>query len=153
METLSKIFTPERRQLIQLWLGSLAPLLILGGFATQAQTEQWLILIGAAFQAFAAILSLVNVRRGDWSTGWMVIRGAIYAFAATASPVLVVLGLYDESTNAALLTAISLGLSSLSGLLAIFIGKTEQLETVKRELVDREATIAAFVPAHQRGLD
>jgi len=128
METLATIFTPERRQAIQLWFGSLAPILILVGFATQAQTEQYLIIVGAILQFLAGIISLVNVKRGDLSAGYAVVRGAVYALAATVSPTLVFFGLYDESTNAALLAGISLGLSSLSSLLAIFVGKSQQLE-------------------------
>lgn len=134
MENLVKVFTPERRQQIQLFLGSLAPLLILGGFATQEQTEQALIISGAVLQFLAALLALVNVRRGDWGAGWTVIRGAIYALAATVSPALVFFGLYDEATNAVLLTGISLALSSLSALLAVFIGKTQEIQAVKAEL-------------------
>lgn len=164
METLSKIFTPERRQQIQLFLGSLAPLLILGGFATQAQTEQWLIIAGAIVQFLAAILSLVNVRKGDWGAGWAVIRAAIYALAATVSPALVFLGLYSDETNAALLTGLSLALSSLSSLLAIFIGKSQELEKVEAVAKAQGAIIpktdkakneiiAEFVPGHTQGLD
>lgn len=134
MGNLVRVFTPERRQQIQLFLGSLAPLLILGGFATQEQTEQALIITGAVLQFLAALLALVNVRRGDWGAGWTVIRGAIYALAATVSPALVFFGLYDEATNAVLLTGISLALSSLSALLAVFIGKTQEIQAVKAEL-------------------
>lgn len=135
MNGLAKVFTPERRQQIQVWLGSLAPLLILGGFATQEQTQNALIVTGAVLQFVAALLSLVNVRKGDWGAGWAVVRGAVYTLAMTVSPVLVFFGLYDEATNAALLTGISLALSSLSSLLAVFIGKTQQLEAVKAEVV------------------
>lgn len=164
METLNKIFTPERRQQIQLFLGSLAPLLILTGFATQAQTEQWLIISGAVIQTFAAILSLVNVRKGDLGAGWAVIRGAIYTLAATVSPALVLLGYYSEETNAALLTGLSLGLSSLSALLSIFIGKSQQLEKVEavakaqgavvpKSEVGKDQIIAQFVPDQNQGRD
>jgi len=131
MEKLNAIFTPERRQQIQLWLGSLAPLLILGGFATEAQTQQYLIIAGAILQFIAAILSLVHVRKGDLGAGWAIVRGAIYGLAAIVSPALVFFGLYDESTNAALLTGVSLALSSLSALLSIFIGKSQQLVAVE----------------------
>lgn len=164
METLNKIFTPERRQQIQLFLGSLAPLLILMGFATQAQTEQWLIISGAVIQAFAAILSLVNVRKGDLGAGWAVIRGAIYTLAATVSPALVLLGYYSEETNASLLTGLSLGLSSLSALLSIFIGKSQQLEKVEavakaqgavvpKSEAGKDQIIAQFVPDQNQGRD
>jgi len=123
-------FTPERRQQVQVFLGSLAPLLILLGFATEAQTEQVLIIVGAVLQFGAAILSLVNVRAGDFAAGWAVLRGAIYALAATVSPALVLLGLYDEALNASLLTGLSLALSSLSSLLAIFTVSKQQVPTL-----------------------
>ena len=146
MEKLSAIFTPERRQQIQLFFGSLAPLLILGGFATQAQTEQWLIIAGAVLQFLAAVLSLTNVRKGDAAAIWAVLRGAIYGLAAVVSPALVFLGLYDDSTNAALLTGISLALSSLSALLSIFVGKSQQLAAVE------EATTVKIQEIHAEAL-
>lgn len=132
MKQLAAFFTPERRQQIQLFFGSLAPLLILGGFATEAQTQQYLIIAGAVLQFLAAVLSLVNVRKGDLGAGWAIVRGALYGLVAVVSPALVFLGLYDESTNAALLTGVSLALSSLSALLSIFIGKSQQLQAVAK---------------------
>lgn len=163
METLNKIFTPERRQQIQLFLASLAPLLILGGFATQEQTEQGLIIAGAVIQFFAAILSLVNVRRGDYGAGWAVIRAAIYGLAATVSPALVFFGLYDESTNAALLAGVSLALSTLSSALAIFIGKSQQLDAVEAAAKaqgvilpvtsGKNEAVSEFAPLHDQGRD
>lgn len=134
MKKFYDIFTPERRQQIQLFLASLAPLLILGGFATQEQTEQYLIVAGAIIQFLASILSLVNVRKGDWGAGWAVVRGAIYALAAAVSPVLVFFGLYDASTNAALLAGISLTLSTLSSLLAVFIGNKQVINEKDKEI-------------------
>lgn len=144
MNKLAEVFTPERRQQIQVWLGSLAPLLILGGFATQEQTENVLIITGALLQFLAALLSLINVRKGDWSTGWTIVRGAIYALAATVSPVLVFFGLYDATTNAVLLTGISLALSSLSSLLAIFIGKTQQLQAAEAKVEVLQTEVRAL---------
>lgn len=132
MDKLAAIFTPERRQKIQLFFGSLAPLLILTGFATEEETQQYLIITGALLQFFASILSLINVRKGDYGAVWAIVRGAIYTLAAIVSPVLVFFGLYDETTNTALLTGLSLGLSSLSSLLAIFIGKSQQLHAVEK---------------------
>ena len=44
----------------------------------------------------------------------------------------VLLGLYDESTNAAILLGISLALGALSNLLAVFIGKQQQIDGVIR---------------------
>lgn len=141
MKKLNEIFTPERRQQIQLFFASLAPLAILVGFANEAQTQQILIIIGAALQFFASILSLVNVRKGDWGAGWAIVRGAIYALAAVVSPVLVFFGLYDASTNAALLTGISLALSTLSSLLAVFIGQKQETLKVLNAPVEYNGTM------------
>lgn len=164
MKKLNEIFTPERRTQIQLFFGSLAPLLILLGFATQAQTEQWLIIIGAVLQFLAAVLSLINVRKGDYGAAWAVLRGAIYTLAAVASPALVLLGYYSQELNAALLTGLSLGLSSLSALLSIFIGKNQQIEKVEavakaqgaiipKTEAAKDEIIAEFTPAHEQGRD
>ena len=145
-------FTPERRQHIQLFFSSLAPLLILGGFATQLQTEQYLIIAGAALQALGALLALVNVRKGDWGAGWLVIRAAIYGLAATVSPALTLLGMYDEATNAALLSGLSLALTALSSGLAIFVGKKQEL--VALENVSTPTAIAAAkTNLHEQGLN
>lgn len=131
MKKVAEWFTPERRQAIQVWFGSLAPLLILAGFATQEQTEQVLIIIGAILQFLASILSLVNVRVGDIAAAWAVVRGAIYGLAAVVSPALVILGVYSDDVNAQITVTISLTLSSLSSLLAIFTSGKQQLEGVE----------------------
>ncbi|MDQ7877382.1 hypothetical protein Q9R08_05260 [Microbacterium sp. QXD-8] len=119
-------FTAERRQAIQVALGSLAPLSILLGFGTEGAWEQWLIIIGAAMQAVSSFVSLVNVR--DANTAWAIVRGAIYLLASTVSPALVALGYLDQATSATVLVAVSLGLGALSNLLAILIGKQQQYE-------------------------
>ena len=117
-------FTPARRQMIQVFLASLAPIAIGLGYATEDQTEQWLILIGAGVQFLASLLSLVNLR--GIVNLWTALRGAIYLAATTASPALVVLGVYDEATNTTILLGFSIGLSSLSSLIAVFVGKDQQ---------------------------
>ena len=131
MNKIATIFNADRRQQIQVFLVSIAPFLILGGFATDGQVQQGLIISAAVLQFLGALLSLVNVRKGDWSTAWTVVRAAIYALATTVSPALVLLGLYDQETNAALLTGVSLALTGLSSGLAIFVGKSQQLEEFK----------------------
>ena len=132
MRAIDQWFTPERRQAIQVFAATLAPLLIMIGFGNDQTWEQVLILLGGVLQFFASVLSLIHLKRGDWGAAWTVIRGALYTLAAVASPSLVILGLYDETTNAAILTGLSLGLSSLSSLLAIFVGKQQQLEAATR---------------------
>lgn len=131
MNALVNWFTPQRRQLIQLFFASLAPVLIGLGYATQAQTEQYLILTGAGLQFVASLVSLINLR--GLLNIWTVLRGAIYLAGTTAAPALVVLGVIDEATSSIVLVGISLGLSSLSSLLAIFVSKDQAAEA---ELVE-----------------
>jgi len=104
-------FTPERRQAIQVWFGSLAPLVILAGLASQDQVEQGLIIVGAILQFAASALSVVNA---NWRDAVGVLRGAIYALAATVAPALVLLGVFSEDFSTTLLTALSLGLFTVS---------------------------------------
>jgi len=131
MKRIANWFTAERRQQIQLFLGSLAPLAILFGFGTDGVWEQVLIVAGAVMQFAASLLSLINVRVADWATqGWAIVRGAIYALATVVSPALVLLGFYGEDTNASILMAVSLGLSALSSLVAIFASGRQQLAKV-----------------------
>lgn len=117
-------FTTERRQAIQVFLGSLAPLLILFGFGTESTWEQVLIITGAVMVFIAAVLNVVNLKLYE---GWAILRGAIYVLAGTASPALVLLGVYDEATNTALMTGLSLGLAALNSLLSIFVSSKQQL--------------------------
>lgn len=124
MKNIADWFTPEKRQAIQVTLGSLAPLAILFGFGTEGVWEQWLIIAGAVMQFISSGLSLLNVR--DPHLFWSIVRGAVYGAAAVISPALVVLGYIDEATSASILVGISLGLGALSNLLAVFVGVKQQ---------------------------
>ena len=117
-------FTTERRQAIQVFLGTLAPLMILFGFGTEGIWEQLLIISGAVLVFIAALINVFNVQ---WHEGWGILRAATYTLAGTVSPALVILGLYDADTNTALLTGLSLGLASLNSLMAIFTSGRQQL--------------------------
>jgi hypothetical protein len=75
MRRVADWFTPERRQAIQLWFGSLAPLAIMFGYGTEGMWEQWLVIGGAVLQAVSSGLSLVNVR--DVNKAWQIVRGAV----------------------------------------------------------------------------
>ena len=132
-------FTPERRQAIQVWFGSLAPLVILAGLASQDQVEQGLIIVGAILQFAASALSVVNA---NWRDAVGVLRGAIYALAATVAPALVLLGVFSEDFSTTLLTALSLGLSSLSSLLAIFTVSNQTTAQARSDLASVEAAAA-----------
>ena len=127
-------FTTDRRAGIQVFLGSLAPLFILVGFGTDSSWEQWLIISGATLQFVASLLSLLNLKAGDWGAGFTVLRGALYALAAVVSPALVMLGFYSAEVNATLLLGLSLALGALSNLVAILAGKQQQVERLQSDL-------------------
>lgn len=120
-------FTQDRRAQIQALFVSLAPVLIGLGLFTEQDADQWLIITGAGLQFAGALLNLINVRGGDW---WAVLRGAVYTLAATVAPALTVLGYIDDTTAATALNFLSLGLSSLSAVVGIFTGKSQQLQSV-----------------------
>jgi hypothetical protein len=128
MHALARFFTPERRQLIQAFLVTLAPLAIMFGYGSEGSWEQVLIISGATLGAVASLLSLVNVRVSDWATqGWAIVRGVIYGFGTVVSPALMLLGFYGEDVNTQILTGMSLGLTVLSSAIAIFAnGKQQQ---------------------------
>lgn len=131
MSTLKKIaawFTPERRQLIQVFFGALAPIAIWLGFITESAAEQWLIITGATLQFAASLLSLINLR-GILNI-WTVLRGAIYTAGMAIAPALTLLGIIDQATGDQVLIGLSLGLSALSSLVAILAGKTQQLDAL-----------------------
>ena len=127
MKKFAAWFTPERRQLIQAFLVTLAPLAIMFGYGTDGTWEQVLIISGAVIGAVAALLNLVNVRIADWATqGWAIVRGAIYSLATVVSPALVILGFYSDDVNTQIVTGISIGLTALSSAIAIFANGQQQ---------------------------
>ena len=126
----------ERRQRIQVFAGTLVPLLIIAGLTTETAAEQWLIILGAVLQFGAAALSLVNLK-GNWQEAWTVARGALYALAATVAPALTVLGLINEQMSATILTGLSLALTALTSLLAIFVsGEQQRADVVQGEVLE-----------------
>ena len=134
MNTFVNWFTPERRQLIQAFIVTLAPVAILLGYGTEGGWEQVLIISGAVLGALASLLSLVNVRVTDWATqGWAIVRGAVYTLGTTVSPALVILGLYNDDVNTRIVTGLSIGLTALSSAIAIFANGQQQ----KADLLSR----------------
>lgn len=127
MNTIAAWFTPQRRQLIQAFLITLAPLAIMFGYGTDGTWEQILIIAGATLGAVGSLLSLVNVRVADWATqGWAIVRGAVYALGSTVSPALVLLGFYGDDVNTQIVTGLSLALTALSSAIAIFANGQQQ---------------------------
>lgn len=128
MNAFARFFTDERRQLIQAFLVTLAPLAIMLGYGTEGTWEQVLIITGAVLGAVASLLNLLHVRVADWATqGWAIVRGAIYTLGTVVSPSLVLLGFYDEQTNTTILTGMSLSLTVLSSAIAIFANGRQQI--------------------------
>jgi hypothetical protein len=128
MNAFTRFFTDERRQLIQAFLVTLAPLAIMFGYGTDGAWEQVLVISGALLGAVASLLNLLNVRVADWATqGWAIIRATIYALGTVVSPALVLLGFYDDATNTQILTGMSLALTVLSSAIAIFANGRQQV--------------------------
>lgn len=151
MKKFAEWFTSDRRKKIQVFLGSLAPLAIMMGFGSQGSWEQVGIITGAASLFLASLLNLLNVRVADWATqGWMIVRGAVYALGTTVSPALVVLGLYGEEVNTAIVTGLGLGLGALSSLISIF-ANGEQTKAAQ-ELESRLSAQRAYRQGVERGL-
>ena len=133
MNAFARFFTPERRQLIQAFLVTLAPLAIMFGYGTEGTWEQVLVISGALIGAVASLLNLLNVRIADWATqGWAIVRGAVYTLGTVVSPALVILGFYGEDVNTQILTGLSLGLTALSSAIAIFANGKQQVVTLQR---------------------
>lgn len=132
-----KFFTAERRQAIQAFFVTLAPLVIFLGYASEEQAQAWLVITGAVLQALGGLLALVNVRVGDVAAGWAVVRGVIYTLAMAVSPALVILGFINQDFSAILLSGIALALSSLSSAVAIFwSGKQQEVAAVAAAVGD-----------------
>ena len=141
MNSFARFFTTERRQLIQAFLVTVAPLAIMFGYGTTDTWEQLLIISGAILGAVASLLNLLNVRVADWATqGWAIVRGTIYAFGTVVSPALVLLGFYGEEVNTQILTGMSLGLTVLSSAIAIFASGKQQLTNLPPAMLRDQIT-------------
>ncbi|WP_350351867.1 hypothetical protein ABS642_00700 [Microbacterium sp. A8/3-1] len=128
MNAFARFFTPARRQLIQAFLVTLAPLAIMFGYGTDGTWEQVLIISGAVLGAIASLLNLLNVRVADWATqGWAIVRATLYTLGTVVSPSLVLLGFYDDAVNTQIVTGLSLGLTVLSSAIAIFANGSQQV--------------------------
>lgn len=133
MRSFALFFTPERRQLIQAFLVTLAPLAIMFGYGTEGTWEQVLIITGAVIGAVASLLNLLNVRISDWATqGWAIVRGTVYTLGTVVSPALVLLGFYGDDVNTQILTGLSIGLTALSSAIAIFANGKQQVVTLQQ---------------------
>lgn len=127
MKYIAAWLTSERRQLIQVFLASIAVLAVQFGLGTDGQWEQILIIGGAAIGAAAGLLALVNVRVANWATeGWAIVRGVVYTAATLVSPALVALGVYSDDVNTQIVTGIAQAITVLSAAIAIFASGQQQ---------------------------
>lgn len=120
-------FTTAKRQAIQVFAGSLAPLFIILGIGTEDQWTQALIIFGASIQFLSSVLSLVNLRGRSI---WTVLRGALYTLGATLSPALVSLHILSPALANKGVLALSLLLASVGSLVAVLTAQ-KQLESTQ----------------------
>lgn len=153
MRKFANWFTAERRQAIQLFAGSLAPLLILFGFGTEGQWDQYIIIVGLLLQFVSSLLSLVNLRHGDWSGVWTIVRGAIYTLGMGAAPALAALGFWDDNTSSVFLLGMSLTLGALSNLVSILTSSRQSLDQANKTIrvLENETRRAYQVRTENRG--
>ena len=132
MKQFAAWFTTERRQGIQAFAASLAPLLILSGFGTQLIWDQWLIILGAGLQFISNFLNLLNLKQGDWGRGWEIARGAIYTLGLGVAPALVALGYWTEDFSGVALAGTALTLSVLGNFISVLTsGRQQQAELLE----------------------
>lgn len=122
-------FDARRRQAAQVALTSLATLLVGVGVATETVTEPWLIISAAVLQAAGPLLAVVNLKRSQWASWFTTTaRGVLYGLAAAVAPALSVLGFISEDQSALALTGISLGLTVLSNMIAVFTSAQQEAQ-------------------------
>ena len=142
MKRFAQWFTTERRQGIQFFAMSLVPLLVLFGLGTEEYLTQWTVILAAVMQFISSLLSLLNLKQGEWGAAWTIIRGAIYSLGMTVAPVFNVLGFYSEEMSDLILTGVSLTLTVLSSALAVLIGGEQkwQEQQLERQYTPRHAS-------------
>lgn len=117
-----------------MFAASLVPLLVLFGIGSQATWDSWMIIVAATLQFVASLLSLLNLKKGDWGTGWAIFRGAVYALGLAAAPALVSLGYLSHEQSGLVLAGAGLTLTTLSSLLAILVNSKQQRDELLKSL-------------------
>ena len=137
MKKFAAWFTLERRDAIRLLAATLAPLLILFGLGNKDTWDQILIVVAIILQFIASLVSLLSLKKGDWTTGWTILRAAIYTAGLAIAPVLVALGVWTNDFSTQFTIGLSLFLTVLSSLVGVLVG-------------NRQATAAAVADAKHR---
>lgn len=142
MKRFAQWFTTSRRQGIQLFATSLIPLLVLFGMGTEEYFTHWTIVLAAVMQFVTSLLSLLNLRQGDWGAAWAIIRGAVYTLGLTVAPTFALLGFWTEEFGGLILTGVSLTLTVLSNVVAVLVSGEQKLEDEQweRQHVPRHAS-------------
>lgn len=138
MRKIADWFSPKRRQGIQALVASLAPLLVLFGFGTDAMWDQWLVITAVTMTSLANLLSLVNIAPGDWGAGWATARGAIYGLATGLVPPMVILGHITEDMGGLVITGAGLALGILGNVIAILTNSHEQESELLQAITELE---------------
>ena len=131
MKKFAQWFTLERRQGIQLFVASVVPILVLTGISTQDRLDQWMIIVTIVLQFISSLLSLLNLRKGQWSEAWVIVRGAIYTLGLAAAPALVALGYWNEDFSTNFVAGLALTLTMLSNFVAVLTGSQQKIEAVE----------------------
>ena len=123
-----------------MFAASLVPLLVLFNIGTQSMWDAWLIVVAAVLQFVSSLLSLLNLKKGDWSTGWTILRGAVYTLGLSAAPALVSLGYLTHEQSGLVLAGAGLALTTLSSLLAILVNSKQQRDELLKSVTNHPAS-------------
>lgn len=124
MNTIRNWFTPSARERLYTAIAALAPILVTAGILLPGQVEPILAIIAAAFQGFAGILALTNLKATE-AARWFgtVGRGVIYSGATVVAGAVVALGIVSGDWANSALQYTSFGLTALAAVLAVITPK------------------------------
>jgi len=135
IKKIARWFTTAKRQAIQVFAASLAPIAIFFGLATEHQTAGLLLISAALLQFGSNLLSLVNVKIGDWGQGWAIVRGAVYAVAGSVAPALVSIGLWTDDQSQSILTGLGLIIALIGNGVAVLTSQRQEVQKVEEAAV------------------
>lgn len=124
MNTIRNWFTPSARERLYTAVAALAPILVTAGILLPGQVEPILAIVAAAFQGFAGILALSNLKATE-AARWFgtVGRGIIYSGATVVAGAVVTLGIVSGDWANSALQYTSFGLTAFAAVLAVITPK------------------------------
>jgi len=131
MKTFAAWFTLERRDAIRAVVVTLAPFLILLGFGTKSEWDQYVIITGIVLQVIGSLLSLLTIK--GLVNIWTILRATIYTAGLALAPALVALGFWTNDFANNFTVGLALLLTVLSNVVGIIVGNKQQTEAVRAE--------------------